>query len=61
MSQKTKREKTIKRWIVIPKWLADRIAELAERDHRSEKQQIEFMLAEHARETEAASSKSTTA
>lgn len=40
-------EKTIKRWIEIPEWLADAIAELAERDHRTEKGETEYLLENH--------------
>ena len=45
-------ETMTKRWIELPGWLAKKIAELAERDHRTEKGQIEYMLAEHVKESE---------
>lgn len=46
----TKREIIIKRWIELPKSVADRIAKMAEREHRTEKAQTEVLIIERVHE-----------
>ncbi len=47
-------ETTVKRWIELPPWLADKIAVMAQKEHRTEKGQIEYLLAKHVQELEQA-------
>lgn len=46
----TKHEPTVKRWIELPKSVADKIAEIAEREKRTIKAQTEVFVVEHVRQ-----------
>lgn len=52
MSNRKEEAMTIKRWIELPPALVEKISKIAEREHRTEKGQIEHMIVEHVREIE---------
>ncbi len=53
ITSKTSKQIMIKRWIALPKPVAEKIAEIARRENRSDKAQTEVLIMERLREIEA--------